>query len=379
MGQLFIIGIFIAFFLQFLLFAKKSKTLSDKILGTWMFFIGLHLFSYYIYYLGFWDKYPHLTGISHPFPLLHGPFLFLYVVFSLRTDQRFRLKDFLHFAPAIVSYIYMMPYFFLYDTNTKRLVDSGQINDYMVFMYISLVAFIVSGLTYTILAYLLIGKYEKKVHQNYSFDERISLNWLRYCILGLGGVFVTVGILSALQNIFRVQLPFNPDFIYYGEVILFIFFIGFFGIRHEGIFVDNKNNTIKTVEIIIDDKKQAGYSKSGLKADDAVILHQNLLQLMDTKKPYLEPRLTLNALSNELGVSVNYLSQVINRYEQKNFYDFVNQYRVDEFKKLVRKPQYKNLNILAVAYDSGFNSKSSFNMVFKKHTGFTPSQFMANK
>ncbi|NJK95779.1 MAG: AraC family transcriptional regulator [Bacteroidales bacterium] len=101
--------------------------------------------------------------------------------------------------------------------------------------------------------------------------------------------------------------------------------------------------------------------------------------MMNDKKPYLEPKLTLNALAAELNISVNYLSQLINQYQGKNFYDFVNGFRIEEFKSRVLSPKNQHLTILALAFDSGFNSKSSFNLAFKKHTGLTPSEFLAEK
>lgn len=375
MGPLFIIGIFFSFFLQILLFSKKNKTIADKILGTWMLVIGLHLLSYYAYSLGYWDKYPHLTGITHPFPLLHGPFLYLYVVFSIRKTQGFRKKDFLHFLPAILSYLYMLP-FFMYSEEQKRLVDSGQLTDFRVFMMLSLVGFVVSGVAYAILAYRLIGRFNKMVHENLSYDENVNLNWLRYCILGILGIFVTVGIFSTIQYLLKVDLPFNPEFIYFSEIILFILFVGYFGIRHESIFTENVSIATVQEEEKTENKTLAEYRKSGLKTDDAEVYHNQLLQLMTSKKPFLEPKLTLNTLANELNMTVNHLSQVINQFQGKNFYDFVNEYRIEEFKTRALSTKNKHLSLLAIALDSGFNSKSSFNSVFKKHTGMTPSQFL---
>ncbi|NJK95778.1 MAG: hypothetical protein HC905_13490 [Bacteroidales bacterium] len=193
MNNIFVIGIFLAFFLQFLLFSKKQKTLSDRILGIWMFVIGLHLFGYYIYHMGLWEKFPHLIGITHPIPLLHGPLLYLYVVFSLRRDQQFRWKDFTHFIPVVVAYLYMSPFFF-YSVEKKVMVNHNEINDFYTFMLVSLVAFIISGFTYPILAYRLIGRFEHLIHSNFSCDERINLKWLRYCIWGLAFIFITVAV-----------------------------------------------------------------------------------------------------------------------------------------------------------------------------------------
>jgi AraC-like DNA-binding protein len=97
---------------------------------------------------------------------------------------------------------------------------------------------------------------------------------------------------------------------------------------------------------------------------------------MKFKKPYLEPKLSLVTLAEYLDISPNHLSQVINQYEGKNFYDFVNHHRVEEFKERAQNPKNMNFSLLAIAFDSGFNSKSSFNEVFKKNVGKTPTQYL---
>ncbi len=374
MNNLFVIGIFLDFFLVFLLLVKQKKTLPDKILIAWMLVIGIHISSYYLYNLNLWEKYPHLVGITHPVPLLHGPLLYLYVTSSLREEQKLRWIDYAHFTPALIAYLGMVPFFFFYSAEKKSLVNHHIIDDYQTFMSISLLAFIISGITYPILAFRLIDKHEKLIHENFSFEEKISLSWLRYCLFGLLVIFLTVMIFSVVQNVIKIQLPFNPDYIYYSEIIMFIFFLGFYGIKHEGIFTDSKPASVVTKSST---KKAGSYKKSGLKNNEAELLHQKLLNTMMEKKPYLDPKLTLNKLADEIGVTTNYLSQIINQYQNKNFYDFVNSYRVEEFKSLIEVPKNKHLSILAIALDSGFNSKSSFNMVFKKLTGMTPSQFLA--
>jgi len=98
MDVIFICGIFMSFFIAFLLLTKRNKALSDKILATWITVIGLHLLSYYLYHLGFWERYPHMIGITAPIPLLHGPLLYLYTLYSMRADAHIRKIDYLHFA-----------------------------------------------------------------------------------------------------------------------------------------------------------------------------------------------------------------------------------------------------------------------------------------
>ena len=96
---------------------------------------------------------------------------------------------------------------------------------------------------------------------------------------------------------------------------------------------------------------------------------------MTDQKPYLDGELTAGALSQALGISINHLSQVLNQEQHQNFFDFINSYRVKEVIEKMKDPGNRHLTLLALALDSGFNSKTSFNTVFKKVTHQTPSQF----
>lgn len=189
MDTVFTIGIFLSFFLQFLLLSKPSKSLSDKILAVWMFIIGVHLFSYYIYLLGYWDLYPFLSGVHHPLPLLHGPMLYLYVHFSIKTNQEFRWQDYLHFLPAVGFYIYMIPFFFS-TAERQAMINTGLTDAYSGFIGFSLAAFLISGIGYTFFSYRLLNKYQELTDQNFAYRESIDLNWLKYFIWGIGIVFI---------------------------------------------------------------------------------------------------------------------------------------------------------------------------------------------
>jgi len=179
MNTLFTIGIFLAFFLSLLLATKKGKSLTDILLSGWMFIIGIQLTSYFIYALGYWEKYPHLVGVTVPVPLLHGPMLFLYTLYSLRNKKVLRKIDYLHFVPALLFYLYMIPFYFFYSPEQKMLVDQGLVGDFDIFTIVALVSYIVSGLSYPVLAYLQLGKYRKLLDDNFSFDGQISLDWLK--------------------------------------------------------------------------------------------------------------------------------------------------------------------------------------------------------
>lgn len=117
------------------------------------------------------------------------------------------------------------------------------------------------------------------------------------------------------------------------------------------------------------------YESSELTADDRNRFLGIILKKVEKEKLYLDPRLTLPELSKITAIPVRYISQVINEELNKNFNDFINGYRISEFKKILSQNEENTKNILEIAYQSGFNSKSSFYDAFKKETGLTPSQY----
>lgn len=371
MSTVFTIGIFLCFFLQFLLLSKPEKSKADHILAVWMFIFGIHLFSYFLHSMGYWQTYPALSGLHHPLPLLHGPMLYLYIRFTLRPDQSVHWKNYLHFLPALGFYLYLTPFFFAYTTERKLMINNGLVDDYSFFIAFSLVAFFVSGVGYAIASYRLLNKHQHLTKHNFAYRKSIDLNWLKHFIWGIGLIFVIAIVFAVLQEWMEINFGFNTDLIFYSLIILFIFYLGYSGIMHQGIFSANI-----TPDQLIEPKTTGEYKHSGLKDEEALHYHQQLTEIMETQKPYLEPKLSLSQLADYLGVSPNHLSQIINQYEEKNFYDYINEYRVEEFKERAIKPENSNYSILALAYDSGFNSKSSFNQVFKKMVGKTPSQYL---
>ncbi|WP_242157217.1 AraC family transcriptional regulator [Aestuariivivens sediminis] len=370
MGFVLNIGIVLSIFLGILLFSKKNKVLTDNLLAVWLFVIGIHLTGYFLFYKGYWEIYPDLIGVTAPLPFLYGPFLYLYVLYSIKSESSLRKIDYLHFAPTLMSYLLMSHFFFFYSAKEKVQVYKGAMDDYNgTLATIMLVGFIISGISYTILAYRKLIKREKVVKENFSDTSRINLRWLRYTIIGIGLFFIVGTIVSVLREVIGFQFPFNADILFYSILVGFIVFIGYSGIRQQDLFT---SANIKERELV---KTESEYKKSSLKVEVANDKHQELLDFMEREKPYLNNKLTISELAEELSLSTNHLSQIINQYEQVNFHDFINKYRVEEF--ILKAQEDTSFSLLGLAYDSGFNSKSTFNTVFKKFKSLTPSQYIS--
>lgn len=135
--------------------------------------------------------------------------------------------------------------------------------------------------------------------------------------------------------------------------------------------VTETEEQIKQISEELDSK----YASSSLSEEDLQFYKEIIEKYMLANKPYLDNELTIRKLATLLEMQPHHLSQVINSSLNSNFYTFVNKYRIQEVIDLMKDPQRKHHTILAIAYDSGFKSKSSFNTIFKKMTGKTPSEY----
>ena len=370
--MVFVIGGTLAFFFEFLLLSKKNKSLADKLLATWMFLLGLHLFLYYFTYFGLDFKYPHLLGIGIPFPLVHGPMLLLYTAALTGKLTKWKSWHFLHFLPFVFFYIYYLHFFFLPAAEKLAYVErlkSGEIKSLLNLLYPGMVISAIIYLFFTLILYL---NFQKRIKNYFSYsNEKINLHWLRNLLTGLTIVWIVVIIANSVFKDFR------SDVAIYVTVTLFVVSIGYYGIKQGNIFTSPKttNETISEDQSEVQENVKR-YSKSGLTDDKAIKIASDLSLLMHKKKSFLDEKLSLPKLASELEILPNYLSQVINERYGMNFYDYINKLRVEEFKNLATQPKLKNMTILTVAYESGFSSKGAFNNAFKKFEGQTPSEYL---
>lgn len=376
--MIYLIGISVTFFLVILLIGEKNKSVSHYILTVWLVVIGVHLTAYYAFSSRAYVSFPYYLGFEIPLPFTHGPFLYLYTS-SLTDPPGRRSKYWLHFIPFLASYLVLFP-FLLLPPADKVYVYDHQGEGYSHITSVMSIGIMISGVTYVVLSLLKWRKYQKYIQDRFSDIEKINLVWLRYLILGISviWVFVILGI----------------DPLVYACATLFVLFIGYFGIKQVGIlartpvYAPSDEGDEPEQEPVSDDApppddaslpEKYKYEKSGLKDEQIAALHRQLTAIMREKKAYKNPEITLSDLARQLDIHPNYISQVINSVEQKNFYDFINEHRVEEFKQLVSLSENQHFTLLALAFECGFNSKTSFNRNFKKATGMTPSTYLEQR
>ncbi len=375
--MIYIAGISIAIFISALLLVKQQKSKSDYILLAWMLLMTFHLTLFYLHYSESIFNYPILLAIIFPLPLLHGVLLFYYVSSVTNQFPKKNYLVFIHLIPALLAYLYLIPFILLSNEEKIFIIKNNGVG-YENFQILLLAAVYISGVIYVIWSIKLLNNHKKNILHQFSNIEAVNLKWLQFLTYGLGLVWIVV--------IFTQ----NDIFIFTG-VSVFVILIGFFGVKQRDIFSTEKNDfvelTIESTAPEIDKKelveavetkasKKSKYANSGLSEKLKETYYQNMMSLVKQEKVYTNCDLSLKDLAAQLDIHANYLSQIINEKEGKNFYDFINTFRVNEFKRLIAGPKSQQFTILGLAYDCGFNSKSSFNRNFKKITGSTPSQYI---
>lgn len=350
----YLVGAIVAVYIAILILGKKKRVTADYVLAAWSFFAGLHLTYIYYYASGKYIDMPALIGWNAPIPLAHGPFLYAYVL-QLTQQQKNKYSWLLVFVPFFLAYLYILPKLQPLSDAARISMLSGNQPPELKCEYlfpVLTVSIIGSGVIYIAAGLVLLSKHKRNINAQFSNTERIRLTWIRYLIAGIG-IIVSFFILGQAELTFL-------------SVVGFIVFLGYFGIRQVGIISD------ETVE---EEIVKARYEKSTLTNEMAQKIHAELIAVMLAEKLYKAPELTLNMLAKRLGVHPGLLSQVLNTEEQKSFYDYVNEHRVNEFKKQIGLPENRNFTILSIAFDCGFNSKSSFNRNFKRITQLSPSAY----
>ena len=363
-------GFFIAIFIALILVSKKNKSDADFILFLWLAVIATHLLSIYFFTTYRGEKYPSFVSLSMPLSLAHGPFLFLYA--SKKTSgKRITFYDFLHFIPLFLWFVFTFDF---YSFTTKKQIEvfTHQGKEFETQNVIRVTITYLSGIIYYIFSLLVLIKYHKKIKQHFSDVEKINFNWLLYFIIW--NFLIWIFILC------------NQEKIAYGLISFFIVWIGFFGFRQTNIFLEKDNRldhqmSVNAQEVTTESfgneiNLESKHKNKLVNEEEVKIIEQKLLEYLTIHKPYLNPELTLQQLAENIGIHPNVLSYTINAALGKNFYDLINEYRIDEFINLYQN-SYNKYTILALALESGFNSKSAFNRNFKKIKGITPSEFIS--
>lgn len=356
------IGISQSFFAGLLISTKKPYTTANRLMAAWLFMICIEMIFALL-------NSKVIEMYSFPFiTFTYGPLLYLYVKFMTNTDKKFNWLEILHFVPFIA--FFTVSVIFRSEPLMRDLRSFFRPDKLISLRIVYSLTFFFSITVYSILSFIEIKRHQENLKNLVSFtSQRITLNWLKILSISFYVVFFILFILGGL-NMIGDFIPFDPYFIIFGFIAVFSTVYSFYGIKQPVIFGEvfhEDNNSEK--------KETEKYSKSGLKDTQAEKHLKKLLSYMETNKPFLDGDLTIHGLSDKTGIARHHITQVLNEKYKRNFFTFVNEYRVKEVMERFSEPKFNNYTILAIALDAGFNSKTTFNSFFKNQTGLTPSEY----
>ena len=367
--MLILIGASISLFLALLLLGKRGKTGADIVLAVWFLVMALHLSLIWSYISGFSYEHPSLLGLDLPLPLVYGPLMLLYVRLLLGHSVRKNLLVPAGFIVPAGFYIYQL-HFFLLSGDEKIAFYRLQEAEPGLYISVLYIAVLASGFLYSSISALQLRAHSLSICMEFSYTEKINFSWLRYLVSLFSGLWICIFLTDYLPASWLLKYRLSIETLTYCLVAVFIITTGYFGLRQTNIFTS-------TAEVKENNQRvMKRYSRSGLGDEEAGQILDKLYALMEQEKAYINPSLTLSELAGSLGVNPNNLSQAINEKAGSSFYDLINRYRVDEFRSRVAEVVERKETILSLAFECGFNSKSTFNHIFKKQTGKPPGQYI---
>ncbi|UAM97857.1 helix-turn-helix domain-containing protein [Polaribacter litorisediminis] len=357
---------FISLLLAFYIFSVASKNkVSNKLFASYLILNAVEYTGFFASLL--FPEPNNLLVASRELSYLQMPIFYLYILSVCYSDFKLQWKHLWHITPYIIGNLVMTPRFYLGSTaekielfhNFNQLYES-------IFTHIALH---LQSTIYLIAGFIALKKAQKIFLENYANSTIETYNWLFQLLLYTSILYFV----AIIKNIFKFFG--NQEYFSYSQNILTIVVLVVVcwyvlkALKYPNLFNGVDSKTKLTTEFVEKDQKHNIDLKEIKK----------LRSYMETEKPYLNPSLSIRNLAEEIKMNSRDLSVLINQYLDKHFFDFVNEYRIEEAKSILKNPEKKEITVLEILYEVGFNSKSSFNTAFKKHTGLTPTQFRKNK
>ena len=304
------------------------------------------------------------------FFFLQLPTFYLYILSVCYSDFKLKPKHLFHCIPFLIANLVFIPRFYAVDFASK--ISFLEKSNSMLEIQFNHILVLFQIVVYFVAVFMLLRKAKKIYLENYAGASMESLTWLFQFTVVLS-IFYSIAL---LKNIFKfTQYPFISEWLKIGLFVfelIIIFWYLYKALNNPNLFrsIDSK---LKLVESIISEENNSDTILENEKAQNEDL--QKLQQYMISEKPFLDPSLTIQDVAIATKIPVRELSLLINHKLEQHFYDFVNAYRVENAMAILKDSTKNKVTILEILYEVGFNSKSSFNTAFKKHTGTTPTSY----
>lgn len=302
-----------------------------------------------------------------------APLIYLYVKSITTSSFRFKKIEWLHFLPVILFVIYRIAIYSFDASQTGfNEVQNGilklSLDEPIVFPLVTVFGF-AQMLLYLAFTFQLFYNYRKKINEFFSNTYKLELNWIRNFLLLYSFLFLYDMVQTAIASFF-----FELNYMQRWWLTLFtgltIIYVGIKGYFTDTTKLKKLNFSFTPNKISIPD---VGQNQDKQISEESI---RSLREFMEAEKPYLNPELNLVDLAKQVDMSRAQLSEVINSGFGQNFNDFINKYRIEAFQSMIKAKKHQQLSLLGIAYECGFNSKATFNRVFKKLMNSSPTEFL---
>lgn len=363
----------------------RNKNISDLFLALILLITCYHQTSYTLGFMGWYDTFKN-TKINYylvPLSLALAPLIYFYFITVTNPKKTLNKKHLLHFVPVLIL-ITIKAVILIYDANQTGFNETQ--NGYLVINFqwkfldpVLALLSMLQMLIYLVLSFQLLYKYKERINHFFSNTYNVELNWL-HSFLIIYTILYVYYCVQILVNETITNLSWIQEWWYYllsGIVIVYVGIKGYY----------TNLSQLKGIEIGSFLKEEHIVAVKNLDKETAITELTEKLQnvkvtiedYFETHKPFLEPDLTLVSLAKKLSMSREELSEAINKGFNLKFNDFINSYRVEAFKLKLSEGHHKQLSLIGIAYECGFNSKPTFNRAFKKVTQISPSEYVKTK
>ncbi|SHG19503.1 helix-turn-helix domain-containing protein [Pedobacter caeni] len=355
-----------SFLLSFLLFFHplRENLTANKWLALFVSIMGSAFLGIYLNHTEIGESHPGFIQWINGLQFILPPSLFLSTQFFINPVKVLSKKDWIHFVPFLIFLFLQVVFAGDHAIFMKaKLFEIGNTS----FLFRDILPF--QLLLYLCLSYLLLLRHKKNLRKITASIQEIDLNWLSNFLL----ILTVILIFWINDTLFGIPFLIGVMPIIYTASI---FFLAYFSIRQRTVFAFNKKD-LKDISTFLESPAKDQLQKTErLNDQQFALLSAKLNELMTKERLFLDNNLSLPMLADQLEISIHDTSYLINRLTEGNFYHFINRLRVEEARQLLSSNRVEELNMLGIAFASGFNSKTTFNTAFKKYAGISPSAYV---
>jgi len=349
------IGLSQATFAGIMMLIKKNSKLPDRILTVWLFAIALQML------ISLFNTKFSITAFPIS-PFVYAPLMYIYIRSLIDEKPKLRSYYLAYILPAIAIFVLAI----VYRNKPILIFDEYLMNDpYRGVRFAYAILLMISIFTYSIMTFISLNRHRKKIKDLFSYtSQKVTLGWALFVSISFFVIYIGLFAIG-FTRVFVQNFNFDPLLLGNITLVFYSFAFSIFGYQQDLIYPPEP--------VVV----KPHYVRSGLRTSSIEKLKESLINLMEKDHLYQDPELSILDVARKLKVPRHHVTQILNEKMGKNFYTFINEYRIQDAKARLKDPTNDNLTVLAIGYDAGFNSKSSFNTLFKKFVGMTPSEYRA--